>query len=128
VSRLWDLLKKVEQYEIETSDQSVPGDRDVVVERRCGKRVWLYSPVLVYGHTTQKEPFHERTEGLHVNAAGGLITLTTSVMKGQRLLLINNLDQEQECRVVRERSKHLTRAAVAIEFLRPVPDFWTARH
>ncbi|MGA8984257.1 MAG: hypothetical protein WB470_16395 [Candidatus Acidiferrales bacterium] len=128
MSRLWDLLKKVEQYETEIFDQKVPGDRDVMVERRCGERVWLYSPLLVYGRTTENEPFHERTEGLHVNAGGGLITLTTSVTKGQRLLLINKLDQEQECRMVCERSKHLTRAAVAIEFLRPVPDFWTARH
>jgi hypothetical protein len=126
VSRLWDLLKKVEQYEIEISDQHVPGDRDVVVERRRGERVWLYSPLLVYGHTTENEPFHERTEGLHVNAGGGLITLTTPVTKGQRLLLINNLDQEQECQVICERSKHLTGTAVAVEFLRPVADFWTA--
>jgi hypothetical protein len=128
VSRLWDLLKKVEQYEAEISDHSVPGDCDVVVERRCGERLWLFSPVLVYGHTTESEPFHEGTEGLHVNAGGGLITLTTSVTKGQRLLLINKLDQEQECRVVCERSKHLTRAAVAVEFLRPVTHFWTAEH
>ena len=128
MSRLWDLLKKVEQYETEIFDQNVPGDRDVMVERRCGERVWLYSPLLVYGRTTENEPFHERTEGLHVNAGGGLITLTTSVTKGQRLLLINKLDQEQECRVVCERSKHLTRAAVAVEFVRPVRHFWTAGH
>jgi hypothetical protein len=127
VSRLWDLLKKVEQYETEIY-QNVPEDRDVVVERRCGERVWLYAPLLVYGHTTENEPFHERTEGLHVNAGGGLITLTTSVTKGQRLLLINNLDQEQECRVVCERSKHLTRAAVAVKFIPPVRHFWTAGH
>ena len=128
MSRLWDLLKKVEQYETEIFDQNVPGDRDVMVERRCGERVWLYSPLLVYGHTTENEPFHERTEGLHVNAGGGLITLTTSVTKGQRLLLINKLDQEQECRMVCERSKHLTRAAVAVAFIRPVRHFWTAGH
>ena len=128
MSRLWDLLKKVEQYETEVFDQNVPGDRDVMVERRCGQRVCLYSPLLVYGHTTENEPFHERTEGLHVNAGGGLITLTTSVTKGQRLLLINKLDQEQECRMVCERSKHLTRAAVAVAFIRPVRHFWTAGH
>jgi len=127
VSRIWDSLKKIEQYETEATDRSGQGDRDLVAERRCGERVWLYSPVLVYGHTTENEPFHEGTEGLHVNAGGGLITLTTSVTQGQRLLLINKLNQqEQECRVVRERSKHLTRAAVAVEFLRLVPHFWTA--
>jgi hypothetical protein len=126
VSRLWDLLKKAEQCEAAVTDRHAQGDCDLKAERRCGERLWLYSPLLVYGHTTENEPFHERTEGLHVNAGGGLITLTTSVTKGQRLLLINKLDQEQECRVVCERSKHLTRAAVAVEFRRPVAHFWTA--
>lgn len=127
MSRLWDLLKKAEQYEAAVTDRYAQGDRDLNTERRCGERLWLYSPLLVYGHS-ENEPFHERTEGLHVNAGGGLITLTTSVTKGQRLLLINKLDQEQECRVVCERSKHLTRAAVAVEFIRPVRHFWTAGH
>lgn len=127
MSRLWDSLKKVEQYETELTDRCAQGDRDLVAERRCSERVWLYSPLLVYGRTTENEPFHEGTEGLHVNAGGGLITLTTSVTKGQRLLLINKLnEQEEECRVVSQRSKHLTRAAVAVRFLRPVPHFWTA--
>lgn len=127
MSRLWDSLKKVEQYETEVTRRSAQADRDLVGERRSSERVWLYSPLLVYGHTTENEPFHEGTEGLHVNAGGGLITLTTSVTKGQRLLLINKLNQqEQECRVVSQRSKHLTRAAVAVSFLRPVPHFWTA--
>jgi hypothetical protein len=126
VSRLWDLLKKAEQYEAAVTDRYAQGERDLKAERRCGERLWLYSPLLVYGHTNENEPFHERTEGLHVNAGGGLITLTTSVTKGQRLLLINKLNQEQECRVVCERSKHLTRAAVAVELLRPLPHFWTA--
>lgn len=126
MSRLWDSLKKAEQCEAAVTDRYAQGDRGLKAERRCGERLWLYSPLLVYGHTTENEPFHERTEGLHVNARGGLITLTTSVTKGQRLLLINKLDQEQECRVVCERSKHLTRAAVAVEFRLPVPHFWTA--
>jgi hypothetical protein len=127
VSRLWDSLKKAEQYEAAVADRYAQGNSDLVAERRCSERLWLYSPLLVYGHTTENEPFHEGTEGLHVNAGGGLITLITSVTKGQRLLLINKLNQqEQECRVVCERSKHFTRAAVAVEFLRPVPHFWTA--
>jgi len=127
VSRLWDSLKEVERYEAEVTDRSAQADSDLVAERRCSERLWLYSPLLVYGHTTENEPFHEGTEGLHVNAGGGLITLTTSVTNGQRLLLINKLNQqEQESRVVCERSKHLTRAAVAVKFLRPVDHFWTA--
>lgn len=127
MSRIWDSLKEVEQYETEVTDRGAQQDSDLVAERRCSERLWLYSPLLVYGHTPENEPFHEGTEGLHVNAGGGLITLTTSVTNGQRLLLINKLNQqEQESRVVCERSKHLTRAAVAVKFLRPVGHFWTA--
>lgn len=129
MSRLWDELKTVEQCEAEYADRSAHVTHDSVPERRGSERVWLYSPVLVYGHTTENEPFHEGTEGLHVNACGGLITLNTFVRKGQRLLLINKVNEkEQECRVVSERSTHLMRAAVAIEFLQPVADFWTAGH
>jgi len=129
VSRLWDELKRVEQCETEYAERGAHGKRDSVAERRSGERAWLYSPVLVYGHTAENEPFHEGTEGLHVNACGGLITLTALVRKGQRLLLINKLNEkEQECRVVCERSTHLARTAVAIEFLQPVADFWTAGH
>jgi hypothetical protein len=129
LSKLWDELKAVEQCEAQYADRSAHGERDSVPERRGSERVWLYSPVLVYGHTAENEPFHEGTEGLHVNACGGLITLTTLVTKGQRLLLINKLNEkEQECRVVCERSAHLTRTVVAIEFLQPVADFWTAGH
>jgi hypothetical protein len=129
LSKLWDELKTVERCEAEYADRSGHGERDSLPERRGSERVWLYSPVLVYGHTAENEPFHEGTEGLHVNACGGLITLTTLVRKGQRLLLINKLNEkEQECRVVSERSTHLARTAVAIEFLQPVTDFWTAGH
>ena len=85
MSRLWDSLKEVERYEAEVTDRSAQADSDLVAERRCSERLWLYSPLLVYGHTTENEPFHEGTEGLHVNAGGGLITLTTSVTNGQSM-------------------------------------------
>ena len=97
-----------------------------VAERRHGERQWVYLPVLVYGRTIESEPFHEGTEALRVNAGGGLITLTSPVRCGQRLLLINKVNQkEHECHVVAERSKYLQRTAVVVGFEEPAPDFWS---
>lgn len=106
-------------------DGTVRKDGDRSPERRQSGRLWVYLPVLVYGRTIESDPFHEGTEALRVNAGGGLITLTTPVRCGQRLLLINKVNQkEHECHVVAERSKYLERTAVVIGFREPVPDFW----
>jgi hypothetical protein len=110
------------------TDGSVHKETEPVNERRRGDRLWVYLPVLVYGRTIESEPFHEGTEALRVNAAGGLITLTTPVQRGQRLLLINKVNKkEHECHVVAERSKYLARTAVVIGFEQPAPDFWSKR-
>lgn|GEM_PF-2873132 len=126
-SKIWNFLHEPE------APANVPGDHEVVrtversAERRHGERQWVYLPVLVYGRTIGSEPFHEGTEALRVNAGGGLITLTSPVRCGQRLLVINKVNQkEHECHVVAERSKYLQRTAVVIGFEEPVPDFWTA--
>jgi hypothetical protein len=126
VSRIWDSLKKVEKHlAVQGSRDCAEVRKERVPDRRCSERVWAYWPVLVYGYTTEKEPFHEGTEALHVNANGGLITLTTAMAPGQNLLLINKLNnKEQECHVVCERPKCLERTAVVIRFLQPVSDFW----
>jgi hypothetical protein len=100
--------------------------RHPAADRRCAPRVWLYSSVLIYGHTVENEPFHEGTEALRVNAGGGLITLTTPVSEGQMLVLINKVNGKEEvCRVVSLRSAHLNRVAVVVGFPGLVPDFWT---
>jgi hypothetical protein len=126
VSKIWNLLHEAE------APANMPSERDDiatskrVAERRRGERQWVYLPVLVYGRTIESEPFHEGTEALRVNAGGGLITLTSPVRCGQRLLLINKVNQkEHECHVVAERSKYLRRTAVVVGFEEPAPDFWS---
>jgi hypothetical protein len=128
VSRIWDSLREVElRRNGYHGRESVGTERQPVLNRRCAARVWIYSPVLVYGRTTENEPFHEATEALHVNARGGLITLGTAVNPGQTLLLINKVNlKEQKCSVVRETSAYLNRTAIVVEFPQPVPDFWDA--
>jgi hypothetical protein len=124
LSRIWNLLKEVEKKQALGS----PGIGRVS-DRRSGERLWLFSPILVYGRAIDQEPFHESTEALHVNAAGGLITLIMPVRSGQRLLLFNKFNQrEQECYVVCERSRYLRRAAIAIKLSRPAATFWGNPH
>jgi hypothetical protein len=126
LSKIWDMLKEAEAQAAAVSRSQVVHDiAEQISDRRHGDRVWVYLPVLVYGRTIESEPFHEGTEALRVNAGGGLITLNSPVRRGQRLLLINKINQkEHECHVVAERSKYLQRTAVVIGFEAPVPDFW----
>jgi hypothetical protein len=127
VSSAWKFLKEGEpDASVRLHDDASHKKSHHNPERRRSNRLWVYLPVLVYGRTIESEPFHEGTEALRVNAGGGLITLTTPVRCGQRLLLINKVNQkEHECHVVAERSKYLERTAVVVGFQEPVPDFWT---
>ena len=124
MSRVWDSLKALERGDGGSSGKE---DVDSGPDRRCGPRVWAYAPVLVYGHTTANEPFHEPTEALRVNARGGLLTLTTDVDPEQPILLINRLNKEQKCRLVGYRGTYLGRSAIGVEFLERVPDFWDVK-
>jgi hypothetical protein len=126
VSKRPGLLHEFESARIAPGQREVGKVNQQPSERRHGARLWVNLPVLVYGRTIESEPFHEGTEALRVNAGGGLITLTSPVRCGQRLILINKVNhKEHECHVVAERSKYLQRTAVVIGFQEPVPDFWT---
>jgi hypothetical protein len=126
MSKIWDSLQDVEQHlNKHNSKESVQTSGDLIPDRRSTKRVWAYASVLVYGYRAAESPFHEGTEALHVNAGGGLITLSTAVNPGQMLLLINKVNlKEQNCTVVREQSTCLNRTAVVVKFPQPVADFW----
>ena len=127
MSRIWDSLKDLELHEKAfASHEGVDAPHLPERDRRCAPRAWIYSPVCVYGHTTEGEPFHEGAEALQVNASGGLITLDSAVVHGQTLILMNNAnDKDQKCRVVCVRSGYLNRVVVAVGFPEPVPDFWS---
>jgi hypothetical protein len=126
VSKLRNLLHETEAPTLAPDEREDGQVSAQPSERRHGERLWVFQPVLVYGRTIESEPFHEGTEALRVNAGGGLITLTSPVRCGQRLILINKVNhKEHECHVVAERSKYLQRTAVVIGFQEPVPDFWT---
>ncbi|MBI3484252.1 MAG: hypothetical protein HY012_03760 [Acidobacteria bacterium] len=105
---------------LRTAQQS----RAAVRDRRRSRRTSLRLPVFVYGHLSCRKPFHERAYLQHVSDDGGLLTLSTGVQYGQKLLLTNDLTQEeQKCFVVHLRSRDSRSVEVGIEFAHPCPEF-----
>ncbi len=126
VSRIWDALRRAERSKRHggVSQQDSRGSYEE--ERRRAQRVARRVPVFVYGRTTNHEPFHEETKTLCVNRFGGLLTLGSSVMYGQRLLVANKATKrERECRVVYVGPRTSERVDVGIAFPEANPDFWT---
>jgi len=126
MSRIFEAIRKAEQSR--TTRKARPGRRstdDAPSERRRSQRASLSVPVMVYGHVSGSDPFHEDTRTLQVNSNGGLFTLRNSVREGQRLLLMNKTtDTEMECTVVYTNPQRHGLVEVGVEFTRPSTDFW----
>jgi hypothetical protein len=94
-------------------------------ERRRSERRNAYVPLFVYGQGDREEPFHERAYSRVVNERGALLVMTTSVLPGTQLLLVNQSTQlQQECRVVRVGHRNGPSIEVAIELATPSSDLW----
>ena len=97
-------------------------------DRRRSERWAQPVPVLVYGSDSGKHPFHEQTETADINDDGCSFTVAATVAIGQRLFLVNMLnDAERECRVVQASHRSRGKALIAIEFSKADPDFWLPR-
>lgn len=124
MSRIYDELKRAQRERIErrAAEEVIEG------ERRITPRRDLRIPVFVYGHAgAGREPFHEETTSIVVNANGALVAISNQVEMGQRLLLTNAATHaEQECLVVHLGPPGLKRPAVAIAFAESAPEFWDA--
>jgi hypothetical protein len=158
VSRIWDALKQAENERSRAKARKpapgplheLPGEgshessrehpNSDGADRRRSKRWEQPVPVLLYGSDSEKQPFHEETETADINDDGCSFLIATAVAKGQRLFLVNMLnDAERECRVVQTLVQTTIQASsqaspsprgnalVAVEFSGPAPDFWTAR-
>src|SRR6201982_661960 len=85
-------------------------------------------PVLIYGSDSERQPFHEETETADINDDGCSFVIGTAVAKGQRLFLVNMLnDAERECRVVQASRRASGKAQIAVEFSAADADFWLPR-
>ena len=97
-------------------------------DRRRSERWGQPVPVLVYGSDSEKQPFHEETETADINDDGCSFIIATAVAKGQRLFLVNMLnDAERECRVVQASRRARGKAQIAVEFSAADADFWLPR-
>ena len=101
------------------------GLRDRTGKRRRSKRLPLCIPVLVYGRTPDNRAFRDVTVTQCVSAHGGLLLLEPKVRRGQTVLLVHSLtEEERECRVVYVASKSKNKKRVGVEFTDAKDDFW----
>ncbi|HKQ87467.1 MAG TPA: PilZ domain-containing protein [Candidatus Acidoferrales bacterium] len=140
MSRIWQALRQAEQERKALAPQEAPDieemEREPAAEedearpargldRRKGLRHTHETPVLVYGSDSEKQPFHEQSETIDANENGCLLSLASSVSRGQRLFLTNMRNQaEQECRVIYVGRRVRGKSRVGVEFIRPTPQFW----
>ena len=148
MSRIWDALKQAENERSRAKGRKQAGglsgvgadaDADSAAvapahansdgaDRRRSERWGQPVPVLVYGSDSEKQPFHEETETADINDDGCSFTIATAVAKGQRLFLVNMLnDAERECRVVQASRRARGKAQIAVEFSAADADFWLPR-
>ena len=93
--------------------------------RRRSRRLPLSIPVRVYGRTTKNRPFRDVTETNAVSVHGGLLALAAKVKRGQTVLLVNAItEEERECRVVYVESRLWGKREIGVEFTNHGGDFW----
>lgn len=98
---------------------------EVRFDFRRSQRVAAQLPVVAQGQSINKSAFADPTRAIVLSAHGCLITLSTSVRLGERLILRNVATrQEQDCRVVYVGEKQAGRTEVGLRFKSAAPQFW----
>jgi hypothetical protein len=93
-------------------------------DQRRAQRLPIFLPVQVYGKL-EGEPFSENTETINVSACGGLVPISASVVRSQKLILTNlQTDQDLTCRVARLIRSERGQLLAGLEFLQSAPGFW----
>ena len=96
---------------------------------RRSRRVAAQLPVVVQGKLTDETPFEDPTRAIVLSAHGCLITLSASVRLGERLILRNVANREQQdCRVFYLGEKQGGRTEVGLCFKTAAPQFWSLKH
>jgi len=95
-----------------------------VSEKRRAHRVAASMPVLVYGHSAHA-PFAEPATTMNVSRTGGLVPLSSQVIRFQKLVVTNlQTNEDALCRVARLVHTDDGHTFAALEFLQPAPHFW----
>jgi hypothetical protein len=91
--------------------------------RRRSKRIKMRVPVVV--RLQGKNPQTESTHTMVVNAHGALLILAMRVQMNCFLVIENpGTKKELLCRVVHIGDSFMGKTQVAVEFIRPDPEFW----
>ena len=92
---------------------------------RRSQRVSAQLPVVAQGQSSNEGPFLDPTRAIVLSAHGCLITLSTSVRLGERLILRNVATrQEQDCWVVYVGEEQAGRTEVGLRFKSAATRFW----
>jgi hypothetical protein len=97
---------------------------------RRSQRVPAQVPVVVQGKSsTDDTPFAVPTRAVVLSAHGCLITLSRPVRLGEKLILRNIVNrEEQDCRVVYLGEKQGGRTEVGLRFKTAAPQYWGLEH
>jgi hypothetical protein len=94
-------------------------------KQRRSKRLPLSIPVRIYGRTANNRPFRCITETNAVSVHGGLLALDAKLKRGETVLLVNAItEEERECHVVYVESKLWGKRKIGLEFTSSGGDFW----
>ena len=95
------------------------------VDRRRSPRLLHSVPLVIRGESAGKKTFWEDTFTANISAHGALVILAAKVGVGQKLVLMNPANwQEEDVRVARLGTFDGTRTQVAVEFFQAAPDLW----
>jgi len=96
---------------------------------RRSQRVRAQLPVVVQGKSTDETPFADPARAIVLSANGCLIILSASVRLGEKLVLRNVANcEEQDCRVVYLGEKQSGRTEIGLRFKTAAPQFWGLEH
>jgi hypothetical protein len=125
LSKIFDALKQAELAPVDRKDCATWGrDTSPLPERRRTRRICVYVPLFVYGYTGDN-PFHENACIVEINAHGGLISMQTAILPGQKLLVMNKgKESTQQCVILSVRARQERVFDVGFEFSAPTPQFW----
>ncbi len=92
---------------------------------RRSQRLFLQVPVIVHWHLPGRPGLSETTKTIVLNAHGALVELSATLEHGQNVTLQNAKTNEMEESVVKLVSPGESgKFNVAIEFVKPNPNFW----
>lgn len=129
MSRIWDALRDAERLRSARATLRIPawpeaqaagpGPRDPVTMR---------VPVFVYGHASQDEPFHQSALLVRLGAETGRLRLAPRVSYGDKLLLINEVNQNQHfAQVIGLKKNKAGETEVSVGLSHLPPSFWDGR-